>query len=759
MQSQVTITRVVARGWKVGNFDVALSGRTLLVGRNGSGKTAVLDAARAAILGYVPALGKRLQDTAALMLGRSAEVALYLSDGRVLSWSIDRSARGSLSSRVSCSWLPDGATQAEHAAAALELIADDETTVAEILDARTLIRATPKERAARIQGFIAASAMDGEERKDVAFDAAVRRLADAVGRAVPTEACVPMIPGTAPHGVHFGQRHVFDGAIMPFLAWAEESSATAIEQSRNRKNEAARGLRDKKAARDELASRLEALPAVDEERLAADRARLVEIAKLESVDEYRVAQAKRQDAARKRAVAELDEAKEAVEKWRTEAHRTAEGAKDIASLEAELAAARAWLDGAAEPVYVEPEAIAKLRAEHERLGHKLAELTYSIETIDRAGGAPDNREVERLEAEVARIDKELAGAAHDPWRKVLSFCTFAGAMDLDALLVDGIAELRELANEHVRIDLVEAQRIRIETGERLEAARLKLAQDREAHQDRQRRRDVLAEDHRTVLDVRAEVAAKLEGIESAARRQHAAAVADHRREREQALRNIGAIEARIGALRSEAFLAAQAKANAENRLASATQVLNDLGEPEDLDVEDYSEEREQIAERVKRDEAVIAERAGLERLTDELQNVAAERDVFAAFEWAAQQVQAEEVRRSGAALREPIGAKLGREVYIEIGKTACEIGWLDDARNRVSVEALSGGQFAFFLAALQAAISELRGGALRCIIVEAGECDDATMQAIAAGLQGFEGQVIAARWAPMLAESWSVVEL
>lgn len=757
MQPKVTIARIIIGGWKVDNLNVELEPRTLLVGANGSGKTAILDAIRVGILGYVPAVGKRLQDVAALMRGRSADVSILLSDGRAILWQIDRSNRGSLSSKTTCSWLPDGATQAEHATAALELVAEDTTTVAEILDARTLIKATPRERTQRIQGFIAAASMSREDRRGMAGEIAVRRLANAVGRAVPAESCYGMIPGTDAGGDHFGQRRAFDAAIDAFLSRADESSAAAIEWANGKKNDAARIAREKKAARDELAARLEELPEVDPSDLAQDRERLAELQRLASVEGYKAERRREQEKARLRAAGELSEAKRAFLQAEADAIDADKAAKAIPHLEAELKAERAWLDGAAEPQPRVPDEIAAHDAEIRRLGDLMGKLASEADAIDVRD--PDESPVLNAKRRLAAVRRDLFEAQEDPWHEVIDQCHNIDERHLDARGAKAHARILEIATLRAVGDVKKLLVAVEEEHKALRAAQDAYSDALVARGKRLEAKHALNDEWQATKErleaAKARRAAVVEPIE----REHARALREYQQRREDAVALVGSLEQRIAELRRAAFNAAQAKANASNRVATAERVLADLGEGDTDEPEDYSEQIELLSESIEKRASILAELAGLERIGDELRDAGAARDVYAALEWAAQQVQAEEVRRSGAALRDPIAEIVGRDVYLEPGKTSCEIGWVEDG-NRVSVEAMSGGQFALFLAALQAAIVDLRGGELRVVIVETGECDDATLSRIEAGLAGWHGQVIGARWAqPEAVDGWAIVEL
>lgn len=772
MRDQVTIVRVVASGFKVPALDVRLDKRTVLWGPNGTGKTAVLDAIRVAILGYVPALGKRLQDVAALIRGRSASVTLHLSDGRTLSWQFDRSARGALTSRTLCSWLPDGATQTEHRAAALELVADDETTVAEVLDARTLLVATPAQKTARIQGLLASGAMPAEERLSLGLDLAARRLADAVGRDVPTAACVDLIPGTRDDGAHHGQRRVFDAELDAFKARLLEDAATAIEWARLEKNEAARRVRDKVAASGEIAARLDSLPIIDPVELETMRAKRDALKRLQVIYKHAADERERQRNARAKARAELQAYCADLDAHRKQLEAAEAQALNIPKLQSEreeiAALLAAGIDVGQAPVPDTTEIDARIvaaQAEVDRLHAEAARL-------DEAVGLPPIRFDRDQAANAVNVAvRDLEAARGNPWRVVQDEAEWIGgavALHMDdaevaAEIVSRCESLLNHAREHgaVSLDALEAERARLLA----DHARISLQyqSDAEAFTARRKAADEARATHHGAAIALADLKAEREAVIEAATAEHRARVQQHKARLAEARTQDKRLAEQIEQLRSAAFAAAQRKAEAANRVAVAKSVLNGLLEAaarledEAGDGTDYKAEIACHDAAIVQCEGIMAERAGLEAILAEIDGAKTRRDVMAAFEWAAQAVQSAEVERAAGAFAAPLAGYLGRPVYIEAGKQACEIGWVDEAGNRVAVEALSGGQFARFLASLQATIADLRGGALRLVIAELGEADDRTAATMADNLESFGGQVIGARWTTVagIPKSWA----
>lgn len=78
------ITRVLARGFKRGNFDATLSRATVITGDNFAGKSQILDAVRLGLIGYLPELGKQPGSTFGLASASQMSVELHFDTGAVL---------------------------------------------------------------------------------------------------------------------------------------------------------------------------------------------------------------------------------------------------------------------------------------------------------------------------------------------------------------------------------------------------------------------------------------------------------------------------------------------------------------------------------------------------------------------------------------------------------------------------------------------------------------------------------------------------
>src|SRR3990167_7244242 len=139
------------------NLDLDLDRLTLLVGPNGSGKSTAANALRIAALGHVPQLGRTEAATALLLSDREMSDEATLPGNRIIRRALRPKPKGGYSLSAECSWLGEGATADEHAAAAVALFGGDSQSVAECLDIRQLLALTGNQRAARIERLITSS--------------------------------------------------------------------------------------------------------------------------------------------------------------------------------------------------------------------------------------------------------------------------------------------------------------------------------------------------------------------------------------------------------------------------------------------------------------------------------------------------------------------------------------------------------------------------------------------------------------------------
>src|SRR5689334_22231750 len=123
-------------GFKAHNHAIRLDPLMVLSASNGAGKSAVAESIRFLALGYVPGLGKRPQDSAALLRGASMQVSLELADGRTLGRRLEETPKG-YRTQARCSWI-DSDRAKTHSEEILHLFGRDEEEVSESLDIRQL---------------------------------------------------------------------------------------------------------------------------------------------------------------------------------------------------------------------------------------------------------------------------------------------------------------------------------------------------------------------------------------------------------------------------------------------------------------------------------------------------------------------------------------------------------------------------------------------------------------------------------------------
>ena len=147
--------RLKISGFKAHNHVLRIDPLMVLSASNGAGKSAVAESVRFLALGYVPGLGKRPQDTASLLRGSAMKVALELSDGRTLWRRLEQTPKG-YRTQARCSWV-ESKSSTVNAEEILTLFGRDEEEVAESLDIRQLLAATPLQREARIAALLSTS--------------------------------------------------------------------------------------------------------------------------------------------------------------------------------------------------------------------------------------------------------------------------------------------------------------------------------------------------------------------------------------------------------------------------------------------------------------------------------------------------------------------------------------------------------------------------------------------------------------------------
>ena len=162
--------RLKISGFKAHNHVLRIDPLMVLSASNGAGKSAVAESVRFLALGYVPGLGKRPQDTASLLRGAAMKVTLELSDGRSFWRRLEQTPKG-YRTQARCSWVQSKSSTV-NAKEILGLFGRNEEEVAESLDIRQLLSASPLQREARIAALLASSGGGIEETRTEALNLA-----------------------------------------------------------------------------------------------------------------------------------------------------------------------------------------------------------------------------------------------------------------------------------------------------------------------------------------------------------------------------------------------------------------------------------------------------------------------------------------------------------------------------------------------------------------------------------------------------------
>jgi hypothetical protein len=720
-------------GMKAVDRDLTMNGLNLLSAPNGTGKSAVNDALRYLALGYVPALGRTPSATAALMRGSDLAVSLTLDDGRVIERTLSRAAGGSYRSGVSCSWLAR-AKQAEHEAAVLGLFGREEADVAEALDIRQLLSATPQQRAARIAALLEAGRSSATSRLEQVGRLAIARLVDLPEERLPKDA------GSAFELVAEPQQEAWAEIRTMVKAKVEAGIEGALAWANEEKRRAADGVQKRIQAKAEIERRLASLPAAAGEvkGLEAERTRLereIGAARERSAEAGRkveiAASARAELAARK---AQLAQAEETVKAAQLDAG-------DVS--DAMLAEVQGRLDGL-KPAAGAPSAIA-VKVNNVRA--RLAAIEERIRAL------PPVESEEEAIAGIEALRARLGQATDSPWAEIASIGKRLAASKTEATRKDGM-RLQALARKHApgnpedlsrELDAAEKALVKAhEKAEKVVAERAELEQAR-------------AKAHVDISD--------LQEVDARAQREQAAGFEV---ERAKLIKTRDAIAHHLDLVTA----ATVARDHARHALEHAERRVAELGAGPVYGLVDTTPLQQQLAKvqaTLTTLGAAAAVKGELASIAREIERTEAMRQVCAAVEWALQRAREQEITEAGGPLVERMAAFLGaagrrEQPYFRASKGSCEIGWRRQDGAEIAIAALSGGEWVLFAAALTAAVIVLRGAPLRVLLVEAGETDDQVLAGLLAGIRAVADQLTCAivatpRPAPAGSDDWTILTL
>ncbi len=732
--------RFEMQGFKQRDRVVDIAPRSLIVAPNGRGKSAIADGMRFTALGFVPSFGKLPADTADLMRGAHLETRITLPDGRWMGRALDRDG-DALRRSSTTSWV--SGKPVEHDAAITRLFGTEAQDVVEALDVKQLLAMTPAMRAARIETLLGAGAADTLLER-------IGRLT--VGRVLEIDAerlpqdWRPLMASLPP-----GREQALK-AISPELeAVIDEHGLPGLAGHVNTEKRAADTEgRNRRAALTELETRAAATGPAPR-TAAALESRRAEILRLTGAADALRARERDRSSGLEQARKDLGAAQEALETGRLELERVKkETGEFIEHLEASVAKFDADINTTR--MQIRTIAVDKTR----------------LDQIDAELGSMRDEPVEELagyERMLEQLRGELEKAKANPWAEVREI----GAK---------IAELAPTPRDpRIESEFTPLVRRLYELAEANRPSTAELEREIQAAED--------------MLIAKGETAAAAMGrnVTRATRRTELETErATHQRAIDKAQTAAGAdakkVDQEVADIETKRAAAIAAIDNARERrrtaeaalngpttaIATAMARINTLGVAVDVpNVEELTAELARVDEQLETVRGQAALVAEIKTISDEVALLEARADVLHALEWAIKRVREETIEEQGHGLMARIDAFLagaGRKErpYIEAHAGVCNIGWIDEEGNRVSVRALSGGQWAVFTAALAAAIIVERAGSLRVLLVEAGECDAEHLEQIIGGIDAVADElsyaIVMTPHAPdSISADWEIIDL
>lgn len=744
--------RVVTKGIGAHDIDLELRALNLLVGPNGSGKSKLAESIRMAALGYVPHLGKRPVDLAALMQGDSMSVELSLDGGRTIRRTLDRKENG-YTATAEASWMRQG-KPGEISKAITKLFGDEELDVAECLDIRELLAASPNQRAARMEQLLAAGARKSEE---IASDVArliVMRLADTTEDRMPKDYrdAIPMVPEK--------QRDVlFEQAQMIQSKIGEAGIAGAVTWANAEKRGASEGLKHKEAAAHELRKRAAQVPEPDERdiiRLEGEKTKLLQ---------------------------ELGAVRQRWSEYQERSVRTKGLADQLEALEeASERTNQVALDAEA----VHGKAAAELREKSDKILEQMGSIKmppeedYSaVQTLeDEAKGLvekasaiylPNVSVADREERALQEAQEKLEEAKGSPWSEVIDI-----AQDIEdkgttkgikTALAPSLKRLRELAKAQMGQD---------SEGLKHEVERLQKAfEEATEASDKARKRWEKAKGEQLSLAAQADAKmTKARELRKEINERRRVSLADFDAKRASLAAERSKFEKALETHKKALEGARSEKAAFDRRLASVNDQIRGAGE---LPAEPSKPDT--IEQKLKASQAelanLIAARAThteIQTVLGEIEEAKAKAVVFTAIEWALQRQREIEISNAGGPLMRFMAQFLkaaGRKEtpFVRASQGLCAIGWKTPDGREIQIQALSGGEWCLFAAALTSSVILCRRSVLKVLLVEAGETDAYVLAQLLAGIKGVNQEqvmtaiVMSPRPPASVDPAWSMVRI
>jgi hypothetical protein len=468
---------------------------------------------------------------------------------------------------------------------------------------------------------------------------------------------------------------------------------------------------------------------------------------------------------------ELGGAKERHDRWLNEREQLACVKADVASAERTLEKENQYLS------FTKKEKLPVLRAREA----DLAKVQNSLDTMAPPATLDDSpirqleREIElearaipastvieasmRVKIEERRneeIELSLERAEKNPWYEVIEIAEKLGpSPETD--------RLRALAKEN----LGDLGRIRTCLESSTEALEVERENERKAIA-----LDAKAEAQKMALAAKRD---QLVTMREEADRKQKEQNAGYERERAALVQNRDCLQATVGAFRTDIAQAEASHDLALRRLESLKSKESVLPVPpsECPDGADIESRLLEVASQLDRQISANALRQEIDNLMAAIVEEQAERDVYSATEWAIQRKREQDLSAAGGpllnAMREFMKAAQQNVVpYITASAGVCSIGLRKSDGTEITIQALSGGEWTFFAAALAAAVILTRNSEIKVLLVEAAEADEETLEGILNGIKSIKGNLDAAivmtahdSWneGDACVKDWNIIEL
>lgn len=713
--------KLTTKGFKATDRVIEVEKLNLIHGKNGTGKTTLTQSLQFLALGYVPALGKREIDTAALMPGSEMEVELTLEDGRTIRRGLVRSET-SITKGASASWLRN-TKPAETSKEIMHLFGDEELDVAEALDIRQMLNATPNQRAARIQMLLESGKRPpAETAKAVARFTVMRLIPKLTEENMPANFLEAMPLVSERHkAVLRNNAKLLEGKI------AEAGITGAMGWANEEKRNAQLGLKRHEGTADQMRIRAVEVPEPDEREI-----KRLEVLREELHRNFGAAEAQANEYE-----ARTDQRKQLVDgiadlkgMWKNSEQELKDAeqfhGKALEELKAKSKAALTEMEQLKAPAAPDMTPIRAIEKEIEALHAKL----NAIELPE----IPDTNEAIYA---VRKVEDELENARTSPWSEVLQIALKLKKTGdqktvgtrLEKLAREGLGKDAE-SLEH---DLEAKQKIQKDAVSKAEAVRKDLEDLRAQRSDLENqiaKKAVDRDKQRTKLN-----------------EAHVKALAEFDTKKRKLVAERQTAEAKIASQQSLLDAGRKEKEAADRRMASLTDQLKGMGEAGEepapvAPIQAKLESTKADLDKLIQARAVHAE---IQNAIAAIEEAQAERDVFAAIEWALQRQREVEINEAGGPLMKRMLTFLeaaGRKEKPFVKSTG--IGWTDVDGHDVQVQVMSGGEWALFAAALTSTVMLCRNAEVKFLLVEAGETDQTTLQQILAGVAAIADGLTAA---------------